>query len=458
MVLELPAVIGVLPHSTPGPWISTLVLTATLLIMLYLPLGIIPPQFRAHCRVGLYIAMNVLLFALLPSTNIQERSVNASSVAIGNLPGALLLTLKTFRVPKTDFTATINIHRMFGRTITALLLFHGLVFLANGDPVNTKSLRAANVSFAALLAITLFSHSIFRRRQFEVFYYTHFLYLVFLIAGMAHQPLIAMYTLPFVVARFVEKALDLRKSFSYKVSVNDATVLTGNVLRVRFSSPRFAYKPGQYVWVQFPTIGKVWHPFSISSHVLEQPTIHIRSSGNFTQKLVSGMHAPKSITGSTHRIDPEFTMRVEGPYGRPLELSHCVRIAFCAGGIGITPLISQLGGLVGSPQIQHIHLIWSIQSAEHYSWFAEELIELKTVFGMRLEITVYVTRSAGKVQRGFESGRPDYNTWMKRMASQGNWTIAVCGPESMVNDVEKACYRASSRFSKFDVHREHFIL
>lgn len=50
----------------------------------------------------------------------------------------------------------------------------------------------------------------------------------------------------------------------------------------------FNYEPGDYIFIQIPTIAKYeWHPFTISSAPEQQGILwlHIRSAGTWTNKL-----------------------------------------------------------------------------------------------------------------------------------------------------------------------------
>jgi len=484
MALALPSTSGVLPFETAAPWVSTVVLGFTSLVIIYAPIflniGRIPPQFIPVIQFGVYLLAIILLLVTLPQTSIFELAVNAASIAIGIIPSQLLLLPKRFNLPLTSYTATIVFHRWLGRILTALVLFHGIVFFVrNPSRGSTQSLLAADIAFFALLLLTFFSHAVFRRRAYEIFYYTHFLYVIFFIASIVHQRLILPYVIgPFAVY-LVDRLAAWMRTRGNSVTIAQADVIDNAVVRIKFSARNFSFRPGQYVWVNFPSISRSWHPFSLSSHT--SATIHIRDSGDFTKAVIahfasittspqarSSPYSPSlpiqkyasTSASTTQLMTPPITtpMRVDGPYGHlSVDFQQYPRVLFMAGGIGITPLIAHLGCLLSSSSLHVVNFVWVIHSSDQHKWFAEELDVLQGQFGKRLSLTVFVTREIG-YSGPFKAGRPDFTAILNQMASQGSWAVGLCGPSSFVTDAENACFKASRSNCTFTVHRESFVL
>jgi len=136
------------------------------------------------------------------------------------------------------------------------------------------------------------------------------------------------------------------------------------------------------------------------------------------------------------------------------EFSH---VLFFAGGIGITPLASHLGSLLESAKLKEIRLVWTFQQEDQYEWFSEELVNLHAKFNGKLIIDAYVTRGRPSGDF-FLAGRPKIDSIVKGLVREGGWAVGVCGPTTLVREVQQTCHQHSSTKCKFHVHDETFIL
>eukprot|EP00095_Tigriopus_kingsejongensis_P006523 maker-scaffold172_size289735-snap-gene-1.32 protein:Tk06523 transcript:maker-scaffold172_size289735-snap-gene-1.32-mRNA-1 annotation:"nadph oxidase" len=126
---------------------------------------------------------------------------------------------------------------------------------------------------------------------FEVFYWTHLLYVFYWVILILHAPAFwKWFIVPFILY-LVEKVYRVGNSMSNK---GKSWVTTGVVLPSRVVSlvikrpPHFAFKPGDYIFINIPHIAMFeWHPFTISSAPEQTDTIslHIRVVGHWTSKL-----------------------------------------------------------------------------------------------------------------------------------------------------------------------------
>ena len=137
------------------------------------------------------------------------------------------------------------------------------------------------------------------------------------------------------------------------IRIKDGQDPRDKVVQMRFPKNTLAryfnmYKVGQYVFVNFPTLGLLeWHPYSskliiffsnfvsclIQSYLVssgpDETTleIHVKGLGDHTQKLVQ-LAAEK----------PSFWVRVDGPYGHlKLNYRRFPVLVLVGGGIGMTP-------------------------------------------------------------------------------------------------------------------------
>ncbi|KAJ1339459.1 hypothetical protein BSLG_005940 [Batrachochytrium salamandrivorans] len=117
---------------------------------------------------------------------------------------------------------------------------------------------------------------------------------------------------------------------------------SGNTMELRIEKPSFQYMPGQYLFLNIPSISAFqWHPFTISSSPEEGfVSIHIRIVGDWTKNAAKMLGCYEQDIEK--RMDlPEI--RIDGPYGAPAEDLYNYKVAVLVGaGIGVTPAASLL--------------------------------------------------------------------------------------------------------------------
>ena len=108
-----------------------------------------------------------------------------------------------------------------------------------------------------------------KRGLFEVFYWTHLLYIPFWILLIIHGPSFYIW---FVGPGFIfilEKLVGFHHRWVQygKTYISSATVFPSGVTHLVIKKPpNFRYHPGDYVFVKIKTIAAFeWHPFTISS-------------------------------------------------------------------------------------------------------------------------------------------------------------------------------------------------
>ncbi|XP_071788669.1 NADPH oxidase 5-like [Asterias amurensis] len=133
-----------------------------------------------------------------------------------------------------------------------------------------------------------------RSGNFQVFYWTHLMYIFFWGLMLIHGPRFwYWFVVPgiiFILERISQLRLVRQAQFG-KMYVEKADLMPSGVTHLQITRPpHFDYEPGDYLFINIPEVAKhEWHPFTISS-APEQPdtiSMHIRSAGNWTNKLYS---------------------------------------------------------------------------------------------------------------------------------------------------------------------------
>ncbi|KAG8288595.1 NADPH oxidase 5 [Homalodisca vitripennis] len=149
------------------------------------------------------------------------------------------------------------------------------------------------VALIFILIIMFICSQTFVRRGgcFEIFYWTHLLYIPFWILLNLHGPNFwKWYIVPGIIY-LIERVLRFTwmRSERGKTYISSGLLLPSRVTHLVIKRPpQFDYHPGDYVFVNVPMIAKYeWHPFTISSAPEQEGYmwLHIRGVGEWTNRL-----------------------------------------------------------------------------------------------------------------------------------------------------------------------------
>jgi len=367
-----------------------------------------------------------------------------------------------------------------------------------GIVLENARIRVGIMAWASLALIFLTSLRLVRRRAFELFYYTHFLFLVLVAGGLYHAAYGPEFLLPGLILWALDRAVRFYHNFR-STALTEVTHCFGDVTKLKFEGMPTT-TAGQIAWVQIPSVSFVnWHPFTIASAPGDKVgTIAIRALGGYTnkvQRLSVNEGSKESEQAGLNRsaLAGQIKIRLDGPYGvEPVQWTQYPVVLLVAGGIGITPGISiashivkqaARGGLVGGER--HIHLLWSVGDIQHACWFEKELKSIASLASrpdvlVSLSVSIHVTSRSASTQRpraGQEEhqlggamikydgpgqvhdGRPNIMQWfqhVKEMRPGFDAAVSLCGPPSLIADARKAAASVSGRQGLFHVQEEVF--
>ncbi|KAG5311935.1 NOX5 oxidase, partial [Pseudoatta argentina] len=150
------------------------------------------------------------------------------------------------------------------------------------------------ILFTILVIMIVCSMSFVRRGGcFEIFYWSHLLYIPFWILMIFHGPNFWKWFVGPGSIYLVEKIrrLGWLRSQRGKTYISSGLLLPSKVTHLVIKRPsNFHFHPGDYVFVKIPVIAKYeWHPFTISSAPEQEDYmwLHIRAVGEWTNSLYS---------------------------------------------------------------------------------------------------------------------------------------------------------------------------
>ncbi|XP_030450273.1 ferric reduction oxidase 7, chloroplastic-like [Syzygium oleosum] len=393
---------------------------------------------------------------MLELSGLRFGSIGLYCLAFLFLPitrGSVLLSI--IDIP---FEQATRYHVWLGHLTMFVFTLHGLFYLiAWGlqgrllhEILEWRDYGVANlpgvISLSAGLLMWVTSLSPVRKKQFELFFYTHQLYIVFVIFMALHVgdfifSIAAGGIFLFVIDRFLRFCQSRRT-----VDVISTTCLPCGTVELVFSKPaNLRYNALSFVFLQIRELSWLqWHPFSVSSSPLagkNHVSVLIKVLGEWTAKLKSNVLDISSAEGEKelpNQSCSKITASVEGPYGHelPYHLTY-ENLILVAGGIGISPFLAILSDILhltkeGKPCVpKNILVIWAIKKSDELPiLFTLDAESICPHFSekLNLQVCVYVTRESdppleeGKFYKGISSSMspPSKGSCMSVLVGTGN--------------------------------------
>ncbi|KAI9771143.1 MAG: hypothetical protein M1840_002494 [Geoglossum simile] len=365
-----------------------------------------------------------------------------------SVDGAMILlpmcrTILRYIRPKVKFLP-LDESQWFHRQVAYSLLFyttlHVLAHYVNFFNVEKAQLRpvtaveihytqaggiTGHVMLLCMLLMYTTAHRKIRQQSYETFWYTHHLFIPFLLGLYTHAtgcfvrdtPLPFS---PFAGANFWNHCIGyegwrwelwggglyLIERLYREVRARRETEITKVVkhpydaVEIQFKKPSMKYKAGQWLFLNVPSISKgQWHPFTITSCPYDPYiSVHVRQVGDFTRALGDALGAGQAQAKLYDTMDRDGmyeialqngqkmpALRIDGPYGAPAEDVFENEIAVLIGtGIGVTPwaaILKNIWHLRNSPnpprRLRRVEFIWVCRDTTSFEWFQALLFSLE---------------------------------------------------------------------------------
>ncbi|KAG2675541.1 hypothetical protein I3843_12G009600 [Carya illinoinensis] len=362
---------------------------------------------------------------ILEFLGLRFGSIGLYCIAFLFLPiarGSVLL-----RLIDIPFEHATRYHVWLGHLTMLLFTLHGLFYVIawtiEGQLIQEilewKDIGVANlagvISLLAGLMMWVTSLHPVRKNKFELFFYTHQLYIVFVIFLALHVgdfifSISAGGIFLFILDRFL-RFCQSRKT----VDIISAKCLPCGTVELVLSKPAsLRYNALSFIFLQVRELSWLqWHPFSVSSSPLDGKyhlSILIKVLGEWTAKLkgniLNSSDAELQKEEDEDDLLPQtlMTASVEGPYGHevPYHLMY-ENLILVAGGIGISPFLAVLSDILHSLRegkrclLQNILIVWAVKRSNELSLVST--IDMESICPMfsnrlNLEISIYVTRES----------------------------------------------------------------
>uniref|UniRef100_A0A7N2L3D3 ferric-chelate reductase (NADH) n=2 Tax=Quercus lobata TaxID=97700 RepID=A0A7N2L3D3_QUELO len=297
------------------------------------------------------------------------------------------------------------------------------------------------ISLAAGLLMWMTSLHPVRKNKFELFYYTHQLYIIFIIFLALHVGgfifcISAGGIFLFILDRFL-RFCQSRKT----VDIISIKYLPCGTVELMLSKPaNLRYNALSFIFLQVRELSWLqWHPFSVSSCPLDGKyhlSVLIKVIGEWTEKLRGNILNSSGV--DLHLLpQTKITTSVEGPYGHELPY-HLMyeNLILVAGGVGISPFLAILRDILhrtreGKPCLpRNILIVWAVKRSNELPLLSTKDMELICPFfldKLNLEIHIFVTRESqpsleeGQVHEATNFSPPVSNSYsMSVLVGTGN--------------------------------------
>ncbi|XP_058769824.1 ferric reduction oxidase 4-like [Vicia villosa] len=378
------------------------------------------------------------------------RSVSLRLGYIGNICWAFLFFPVTrgssiLRLVGLTSESSIKYHIWLGHLSMVLFAAHTVGFIIYWAITNQmvemlewSKTYVSNVAgeIASLIALVMWITSIsrIRRKMYEVFFYTHHLYILYILfyaihVGVEYMCMIAPGIFLFLIDRHL-RFLQSRQN----ARLLSARILPCDALELNFSkNPSLYYNPTSLVFINVPTVSKLqWHPFTVTSSCNMESnnlSVTIKNVGSWSNKLYQQL--------SSSSLD-HLNVSVEGPYGPHTKqfLRH-EQIVMVSGGSGITPFISIIRDLIFQSQQQQFQAPKLLLVCIFKNYVDLTMLDLMLpasgsttqIANLHLQIEAYITRE--KQEPSIETQKPIQLIWFKPNLSDSPISL-VLGPNNLL--------------------------
>ncbi|GAA6095276.1 NADPH oxidase 1 [Tachysurus ichikawai] len=358
-----------------------------------------------HKLVAYMIALMTAVHTIAHLFNV-ERFISSRQGLFGPLAGNLsMLGNNNDDDDDDDDEETIYLNPIQSDSMTPLLFAFTTI----------AGLTGVVITLALIIMITS-SMEVIRRSYFEVFWYTHHLFIIFFAGLVFHGagrivrsqlsepyhnttfckdypekwghiaecpipqfaggfPQTWMWVIGPMIIYLCERLLRFIR-YIQTVKYKKIVMHPSKVLELQLVKAGFKMDVGQYVFLNCPAISQLeWHPFTMTSAPEEDFfSLHIRSVGDWTENLIKMVE--KLPDGSQ---GPKLA--VDGPFGTASEDVFDYEVSMLVGaGIGVTPFASILKSIWykfkdSNPKLRtrKIYFYWLCRETHAFEWFADLL-------------------------------------------------------------------------------------
>ncbi|KAG2392703.1 hypothetical protein C9374_011428 [Naegleria lovaniensis] len=395
-----------------------------------------------------------------------------------------------------SFERAVKYHKWIGRSTFFFVTCHFIAMLVEnavlGNAAYLWSMSSMSYPLLGFIAwcllgiLGLMTFEPIRRKVWELFYYSHIILALCVVALVIAHGRGWVMTLPYMACSILLFLFDLsfRWIFGFGVPTKlvsmkydeqaKVTVLTFQKRFMTFLNIGANMNAGGFVFVYIPRVNPFgYHPFTMSSckklqeNSVYEFTCHVRNHGKGYSKRLAEL--AKKIESGNERAE-NVSVRVEGVYGNlSIPLRSYETVVLIGGGIGVTFVNSVLEGIIQREdhKIQTVHVWWSLRQPAMIDLFPllrdDVNASIKKQFFITSQQTEMSEQKTSASCNHAVMGKMDVKKLLESLKQQDsskerNIGVFVCGTHHLIVDVLNTARELSDFQTRFHVHKETFEL
>jgi NAD(P)H-flavin reductase len=350
---------------------------------------------------------------------------------------------------KLSYERLLNIHKFISILSIISVLIKFIVSFIIYCPTFLLYYRPFMGIVASFFTFMIFLLSLpyVRRKNYELFLYSHqFLCLAIIISSSMHYILCLYYFLPFILLYLID--LGLRFKYTQKATKWKITTIPDSpciFLSLTIDTSKMTPRPACYYFIKIDKVSKVeLHPMSLLFHDSTHMLFCIKDMGEKTWSNQLRLLNNKASN-----------VYVQGPYGHltvDYKQNYFEYILLIAGGIGITPFpsiineINELHFLKKIPKMKKVILIWVIQD---FSMLEQMRRYLTVDIYSITDIHIYITKNSINSVYDYSKytlhhKKPNIKRTIKSFYKEYSINtetscILSCGPKGLCDEIQEYC-------------------
>ena len=349
-----------------------------------------------------------------------------------------------------------------------------------------------------------------RRWKYEIFYYSHMIGAVIVVAMVVwHAKSSWYYVVPPIILYVIDQlmlmwkctriahVLDIQRLNDQRyveISVSVDEIFKSEIYEAHMdiynkslsNKDKKLFVFGQYFWINIPSVSSYeWHPiccvnsslakrectFIIQKKQIKKETLELTQSNNsneWCEKVCDLVHSKEKI------VNKMMEFKLDGPYGEPIIIDAYRKILIVVGGVGFVSYISffeyMLKRAIRDETQISVDLVWLSKSPKIYLSFKsilreyaarfdndpERLFDIRLFYTQRIQSSEVseIQLSLGKLSLEYAPGRPNLMKELSYIEGLGTFTLIMAsGPAKLLQATQKVAVRYGAHY-----RQESFVL
>jgi NAD(P)H-flavin reductase len=325
-----------------------------------------------------------------------------------------------------------------------MIIYENSFIIQLQNTSNNGSPLSGTLSFIMNICILIFSNSYIRNKWYELFLYSHKIFVTLILTGaFFHLTTTVYYMIPSLTLYIIDVIIRfcrIKKSKYSSITILEENNVNKYIILKLILNKNVKITNSYYMICIKNISSSEWHPFSL----LEQHN----NTYVFCAKIIDD---DKSWTGKINNKTIKDDIYIQGPYlyFENINFNIYNNIICITSGTGIIPILHKLKELnkikinKKLDNLNNIILIWVSKDTCLVKYLLDYIIQLNHSY---IKISIYITEPINFI--GYDSSfikykRPNikdifkkFNIKKSKLCSQPKMAVLACGNDNLINDVK----------------------